>query len=111
LTDLLKRDNFFWQDNASQAFQHLKEALTNAPVLSLPHFDHTFIVQIDAFVSDMGVVLSQNGHPIAYFSKQFCPKLQKSSTYIRELYVITSAIQKWRHHLLGERFIIQTYQK
>ncbi|WVZ26300.1 hypothetical protein V8G54_004844 [Vigna mungo] len=59
----------------------------------------------------MGAVLSQNGHPIAYFSKQFCPKLQNSSTYIRELCAITSAVQKWRQYLLGRHFIIQTDQK
>ncbi|WVZ01419.1 hypothetical protein V8G54_027488 [Vigna mungo] len=111
LTDLLKRDKFLWKDNASQAFQRLKEALTNAPVLSLPRFDHMFIVQTDASGSGMGAVLSQNGHPIAYFSKQFCPKLQSSSTYIRELCAITSAVQKWRQYLLGRRFIIQTDQK
>ncbi|KOM48635.1 hypothetical protein LR48_Vigan07g233900 [Vigna angularis] len=87
-TDLLKRDNFIWQDTATQAFQCLKDALTNAPVLALPHFDCTFLVQTDASGSSMGVVLSQNGHPIAYFSKQFCPKLQNSSTYIRELCAI-----------------------
>ncbi|WVZ17603.1 hypothetical protein V8G54_010585 [Vigna mungo] len=111
LTDLLKRDKFFWKYNASQAFQRLKEALTNASVLSLPRFDHMFIVQTDASGSGMRVVLSQNGHPIAYFSKQFCPKLQNSSTYIRELCAITSVVQKWRQYLLGRRFIIQTEQK
>ncbi|WVZ06121.1 hypothetical protein V8G54_019467 [Vigna mungo] len=104
LTDLLKRDQFFWHDSASQAFQQLKEAPTNAPVLLLP-------LQTDASRSGMGVVLSQNEHPIAYFSKQFCPKLQNSSTYIRELYAITSVVQKWRQYLLGRRFIIQTDQK
>ncbi|WVZ23465.1 hypothetical protein V8G54_002009 [Vigna mungo] len=111
LTDLLKRDNFVWHDTATKAFQRLKDALTNAPVLALPRLDCTFLVQTDASSSGMGAVLSQNGHPIAYFSKQFCPKLQNSFTYIRELCAITSAVQKWRQYLLGRRFIIQTDQK
>ncbi|WVZ01772.1 hypothetical protein V8G54_022578 [Vigna mungo] len=59
----------------------------------------------------MGAVLSQQGHPIAYFSKQFCPKLRHSSTYIRELCAITTAVQKWRQYLLGRHFVIQTDQR
>lgn len=56
----------------------------------------------------MGVVLSQKGHPIAYFSKPFSPKLLRSSTYVRELFAITAAIRRWRQYLLGHRFIIIT---
>lgn len=34
-----------------------------------------------------------------------------SSTYIRELYAIATAIKKWRQYLLGSRFTIQTDHK
>lgn len=30
----------------------------------------------------MGAVLLQEGHPISYLSKNFCPNLQSSATYI-----------------------------
>ena len=46
--------------------------------------------------------------PIAFFSKEFCPKLRASSTYIRELAAITMAVKKWRHYLLGHPFVILT---
>lgn len=59
----------------------------------------------------MGVVLLKNGHPVAYFSKKFCPKLQYSSTCVGELDAITSAIYKWRYYLLGQQFIVETDQK
>nr|KYP75283.1 Retrovirus-related Pol polyprotein from transposon 297 family [Cajanus cajan] len=94
LTDLLKKDNFLWTDSATAAFEALKSAVTTAPVLALPRFDSVFAVQTDASGTGMGVVLLQQGHPIAFFSKQFCPKLRNSSTYIRELCAITSAVQK-----------------
>ncbi|WVZ16214.1 hypothetical protein V8G54_009196 [Vigna mungo] len=35
LTDLLKKDNFIWSDVAIEAFNKLKQALTNALVLAL----------------------------------------------------------------------------
>lgn len=56
----------------------------------------------------MGAILSQQNHPIAFFSKAFCPKLLCASTYIRELAAITSAVKKWRQYLLGHQFIILT---
>jgi hypothetical protein len=53
-------------------------------------------VQTDASGQAMGAVLLQGDHPIAYFSKIFCPRLSKASTYIRELHAITSAVKRWR---------------
>jgi hypothetical protein len=59
----------------------------------------------------MGAVLSQQGHPICFFSKKFCPKLLQASTYVRELCAITSAVKKWRTYLLGRKFTIHTDQR
>lgn len=56
----------------------------------------------------MGVVLTQKGHPVAFFSKPFTPKLAVASTYVRELVAITTAVKWWRQYLLGQRFIIIT---
>ncbi|WVY92115.1 hypothetical protein V8G54_037629 [Vigna mungo] len=37
--------------------------------------------------------------------------MQKQSVYIREFYAITEALAKFRHYLLGHKFIIKTDQK
>jgi len=108
---LLKKDNFIWTESATTTFIDLKKALTNAPVLALPHFDSIFTVQTNTSGVGMRVVLSQQGHLIAYFSKQFCPKLRNSSTYIIELCYITSMVQKWCQYFLGSHFIIYTNQQ
>lgn len=108
LTQLLRKDSFHWNNEAQTAFNQLKEAMVQAPVLALPNFSQPFVVETDASGSGMGAVLMQHNHPIAYFSKQFCPKLLHSSTYIRELHAITAAVKKWRQYLLGHPFIILT---
>ena len=88
----------------------LKKAMTSAPVLAIPNFREPFVLETDAFGSSNGTVLSQSQHPIAYFSK-LSPRMQKQSTYTREFYAITEAMAKFRHYLLGHKFIIRTDQK
>ncbi|OIV98310.1 hypothetical protein TanjilG_16637 [Lupinus angustifolius] len=57
LTNLMRNDGFIWSPTASVAFQELKTALTIAPVLALPNFTKTFIVEADAYGTGIGVVL------------------------------------------------------
>lgn len=85
--------------------------MTEAPVLTLPNFSKPFILETGASGSGMGAVLIQEGHPICFFSKQFCPRMLAASTYVRELCAITSAVKKWRTYLLGNKFVIHTDQR
>lgn len=44
LTEQLKRDKFNWTPAATQAFEALKTAMVNAPILAIPDFSKQFIV-------------------------------------------------------------------
>lgn len=105
---LLTQEQFRWPLEADLAFQILKDVVSTTPVLALPNFAIPFVVETDASEVGMGAMLSQEGHPIAFFSKQFCPKLTGASTYIRELAAITMVVKKWRQYLLGHCFIVLT---
>ena len=111
MTNLLKKDNFNWDVDATAAFETLKSALTQPPVLAIPDFSKAFVLETDASGIGIGAVLSQNNHPIAFFSKKLTPSLHKQSAYMRELYTITEAIAKFRHYLLGYKFLIRTDQR
>ena len=101
LTNMLKKDNFKWTIAAEEALAKLKEALTSSTVLSLPNFTQPFTLETDASGMGIGVVLLQNAHVVAYYSKKLFSRQHKQSAYSRELYAITQAISKFRHYLLG----------
>ena len=94
LTDLLRRDAFLWGPKVELAFAKLKEAMTHAPVLHLPDFTRDFVIEIDASNYGIGVVIMQDNHPIAFFSKKIGHKLPASSTYIKESHAIIEAVRK-----------------
>ncbi|GKF21751.1 transposon ty3-I gag-pol polyprotein, partial [Tanacetum coccineum] len=59
-----------------------------ALVLKLPNFEEDFMVETDASGEGIGVVLQQQGHPVAYLSKALSPRHQMLSTYDKEFLAI-----------------------
>ena len=57
LIALLRKDSFAWTEEAEMAFQNLKSAMSNPPVLALPNFDKLFVVKCDASGVGLGAVL------------------------------------------------------
>ncbi|GKB03766.1 transposon ty3-G gag-pol polyprotein [Tanacetum coccineum] len=108
LTALTKKDGFLWSKEALKAFNDLKQALLTTPVLRLPDFSKPFVIECDASSDGVGAILSQEDHPVAYFSKGFSPSNRFKSAYDRELLALVLAVQKWSHYLLGRHFLIRT---
>jgi hypothetical protein len=111
LTAMLKKNAFHWDVAAREAFQNLKAAVTEAPVLALPNFAQPFVIECDASGLGIGAVLMQEGKPIAYLSKALKGRALLMSTYEKELFALVIAIQKWRPYLLGQSFVVKTDQQ
>lgn len=59
LTSLLKKNSFHWTKAAKEAFNHLKAALAEPPVLALPDFSIPFVIECDVVDNGIGAVLMQ----------------------------------------------------
>jgi len=62
-------------------------------------------------VTGVGAVLSQNGHPVAFYSKALGVNNQKLSIYEKEFIAILMAVDKWRCYLQRGQFVIKTDHK
>ncbi|KAL4354151.1 hypothetical protein GQ457_06G015870 [Hibiscus cannabinus] len=112
ISDMLRKDvPFLWTVEAQAAMDHLKSCFCIAPVLGLPNFELPFQVETNASGTGVGVVLTQAGRLLAFFSQKLCPCMQHASTYSKEMFVITQAVAKWRQYLVGRQFVIVTDQR
>ena len=107
LTTLLKKDAFSWTPEATKVFEHLKEAMCQAPVLATPDFTKTFFVECDASGNRIGVVLMQEGRPIAFEFRSIKGKYLQKAIYEKEILAILHALNKWRPYLMGRHFKVK----
>ena len=109
LTQLLKKGvSFQWTQQCQEAFDLLKQALVQAPLLTVPNFSKQFVVETDASDCGLGAVLMRDNHPISYLSKALCALNKGLSTYEKECMVMLLAVDKWRPYLQGQEFILKT---
>ncbi|XP_040182565.1 uncharacterized protein LOC120915829, partial [Rana temporaria] len=116
LTDLTKKKlprQVLWSPECEVAFQTLKTALVNAPVLVTPDPNKRFIVHTDASMFGLGAVLSQIGedggeHPVAYLSRKLLPREVSYATIEKECLALVWALKKLTPYLYGRAFTLIT---
>ena len=106
ITDCIRKGEFEWTRNANKAFLEIKDKMTKAPILRLPDFTKVFEVVCDASGIGIGGVLSQENHPIAFFSEKLNDDKLKYSMNDKELYAIVQALKYWRHYLLPQESVL-----
>jgi ribonuclease HI len=112
LTTLLEKDREFkWTDACQDSFEELKRRLTTAPVLVMPDLQKGFDIYCDASRQGLGCVLMQEGHVIAYASRQLRKNEQNYPTHDLELAALVHALKIWRHYIMGTKFPIYTDYK
>ena len=108
-----KGQTFNWSVAADNAFQQLKLALTEAPVMAYPLPEAPFILDTDASNCAIGAVLSQvqqgEERVIAYFSRTLNKPEKQYCVTRKELLAIIRAIKHFHHYLYGRPFVIRTY--
>ena len=109
LTDLLKKGRSWdWSPRVQQAFESLKKAITEEPVLALPDHLKPYEVHTDASDFAIGGVLMQEGHPIAFESRKLNETERRYTVQEKEMSAVVHCLRTWRHYLLGSKFMVKT---
>ncbi|CAH8833617.1 unnamed protein product [Trichobilharzia szidati] len=92
------------------SYAALKNELAQS-VMTTVDLDLPLIVETDASDTAIAATLTQNGRPVAFFSRTLSPSERHHSAVEKEAYAIVEAIRKWRHYLLGTHFQLITDQR
>jgi hypothetical protein len=104
MTELLEKDKKFeWTPTCEASFWELKKQLTTAPILVMPDMEKSFSIYCDASSQGLGCVLMQDGHVVAYASRQLRKHEAHYPTHDLELAVVVHALKIWRHYLMRKR--------
>ena len=82
-------------------------------MLKLPNYSKPFRIDLATDASDVaiGAELSQNGQPVAFYSKKLTPTEARYHVTERELLAIYQACMKWRQYFHGHKCTIYTDHK
>lgn len=114
LTDLTKSDyQWRWREDVEQrAFDSVKEALSNPPVLAFPDPAKPYELYTDSSEFAQGATLLQDHgsglQPIAYYSHKLTPAETNYGTGELELLAVVRALKEYRPYLEGAEFSIRT---
>ena len=107
-----KNHEIQWGEPQEQAFNQLRKALVNQPILKMADVSQAFTLQVDASDVGLGAVLLQeeNGKkiPVAYASRKLKPSEKAYAVVEKECLALVWAVQKFSRYLYGTDFIVET---
>ena len=84
-----------WTEVHQQAFEEIKRIITKETLLMYPNFNEVFDIHTDASKTQLGAVISQNGKPIAFYSRKLNPAQTRYTTTERELLAIVETLKEF----------------
>src|SRR5882724_5753690 len=113
LIHLTRKDTpFTWGPNHTKAFETLKTAFTQAPILVHFNPDNPIVVETDASDYVMAAIISQISpndgdiHPIVFYSCSMQPAELNYEIYDKELLAIFEAFRQWCNYLEGSAHVV-----
>ncbi len=111
---LLKKDvAWTWSEEVQEAFDTLKEKLSEFPILRRPYFNKVFILHIDWNALGIGVIFGQldeegKKYVITYASRSNNKVESNYSSYEGECLAVVWAVIHFRPYIYGTNFTLYT---
>ena len=99
---------FKWTEVEQKAFDTIKRIISRDTLLTYPDFNKPFILHTDASHEQLGVVISQDNKPIAFYSRKLTDTQKRYTMTEYELLSIVETFKEFRNILLGQKIIVYT---
>lgn len=107
LRDLLKKDNaWIWTPKQQESFEHLRKALTEAPVLAYYDKRQPLVLQVDASQHGVGAVVLQSGQPLAYSSRSLTEVQERYAQIEKEMLAIVHGCTRFHDYVFAQPCIL-----
>ena len=100
-----------WTAVEQKAFEDMKKVITKETMLTYPDFNKPFDIHTDASDVQLGAVISQEGKPIAFYSRKLNSAQARYTVGERELLSIVETLKEFRNILLGQSIKVYTDHK
>ena len=100
-----------WTDEHQKSFDTIKRVIGREVLLAYPDFNAPFQIHTDASKTQIGAVMSQNGKPIAFYSRKMNSAQQNYTVTEKELLSIVATLKEFRNILLGQQITVFTDHK
>ena len=100
-----------WTAVEQKAFEDMKKVITKETMLTYPNFNKPFDIHTDASDVQLGAVISQEGKPIAFYSRKLNSAQARYTVGERELLSIVETLKEFRNILLGQSIKVYTDHK
>ena len=102
------KQKFKWTDECQAAFDNMKMLIAKETLLTYPNFSKPFHIHTDASKVQLGACISQEGKPVAFYSRKLNPAQTRYTTTERELLSIVETLKEFRNILLGQQIVVHT---
>ena len=100
-----------WTHEYDEAFENVKRAVCNTPVLRYFDSKQETVIQCDSSDTGIGAALLQKGQPIAYASRALSKTEQNYAQMETELLAVVFGFEKFHQFTYGRRITVESDHK
>ena len=103
LTALVGKKKLHWSKDCEKAFHAVKALLSKDALIRYPDHNRPFHIYCDASDLQLGSVIMQDGHPVAFYSRKLSSAQKNYTVGEKELLSIVETLKEYCSMLLGCR--------
>ena len=104
---LLKSDvEWHWETKQQQSFDHLKQVITQAPVLRFFDNSRQITLSVDSSSFGLGACLLQEGQPVAHALRSLSSSECNCGQIEKEMLAICFGCSKFHQYIYGQKHVL-----